>query len=149
MLTCIIYGRYYERRNYSRSKVMIVMLVLAAGGALLINFAASPSTYMAYVAMVVLGLGMSGLLTSSLYLVNEYSTPESRGFTTGLQTFFGVIGILFQTIIGAILYEWVDRSGPFDYFALTCLVVLAITVYIYKNNKQELTKTMSNHLSLI
>ena len=70
MLTCIIYGRYYERKNYSRSKVMIVMLVLAASGALLINSASSPSSYMTYVSLVVLGVGMSGLLTASLYLVN-------------------------------------------------------------------------------
>jgi MFS family permease len=139
MLTCIIYGRYYERRNYSRSKVMIVMLSLAMSGAVLINFAGAPTAYMAYVALVVLGVGMSGLLTASLYLVNEYSTPESRGFITGIQTFFGVIGILFQTMIGAVLYEWVDRCGPFDYFAATCLVVLLITIYIYKNRKQQLT----------
>lgn len=112
------------------------------GGAVLINFASSPTAYMAYVALVVLGVGMSGLLTASLYLVNEYSTAESRGFITGLQTFFGVVGILFQTIIGAILYEWVDRSGPFDYFAATCLVVLLITIYIYKNRKQELTNAV-------
>ncbi len=70
MLTCIIYGRYYERRNYSRSKVMIVMLALAMTGAFLMNFASSPTAYMAYVALVVLGVGMSGLLTASLYLVN-------------------------------------------------------------------------------
>ncbi len=80
------------------------MLSIAAVGALLINFAVSASSFMAYLSLIVLGLGMSGLLTASLYLVNEYSTPESRGFITGLQTFFGVVGILFQTIIGAVLY---------------------------------------------
>jgi MFS family permease len=79
---------------------------------------------------------MSGLLTASLFLVNEYSTPESRGFLTGIQTFFGVVGILFQTIIGALLYEYVDRSGPFDYFSVTCFVVLLVTIYIYRNRKQ-------------
>jgi len=75
MLTCIIYGFYYERKNNSRLKIMIIMLTLASVGALLINFANSSSSYMAYVSIVVLGLGMSGLLTASLYLVNEYSTP--------------------------------------------------------------------------
>lgn len=138
MLTCIIYGRLYERRDLSRSKLMIGMLSVAALGALLINFASSPSSYMSYVSLVVLGVGMSGLLTASLYLVNQYSTPESRGFITGLQTAFGVVGILLQTLIGAILYEWVDRCGPFDYFAATCLLVLVITVWKYKNRKQEL-----------
>ena len=75
MLTCIIYGRYYERTDLSRSKIMIGMLFMAALGALLINFASTPTSYMAYVSLVILGVGMSGLLTSSLYLVNQYSTP--------------------------------------------------------------------------
>jgi hypothetical protein len=52
-----------------------------------------------------------------------------------------VVGILFQTIIGAVLYEWVDRSGPFNYFALSCIVVLIITVVIYRRRKQELSGT--------
>jgi MFS family permease len=149
MLTCIIYGRYYERRNFSRSKVMIVMFSVAAAGAFTINLASSPSSYMAYVSLVVLGVGMSGLLTASLYLVNEYSTPESRGFITGVQTFFGVLGILFQTIVGAVLYEWVSRSGPFNYFGATCLVVLLITLYAYKHRKQELGSPAVDQLSLI
>ncbi len=75
MLTCIIYGFYYGRKDNSRSKVMIVMLALASVGSALINFAPSASSFMAYVSLIVLGIGMSGLLTASLYLVNEYSTP--------------------------------------------------------------------------
>jgi MFS family permease len=142
MLTCIIYGFYYERKNYSRAKIMIAMLCLASLGALLINFASASNSFMAYASVVVLGLGMSGLLTASLYLVNEYSTPESRGFITGIQTFFGVVGILFQTLIGALLYEFVDRSGPFNYFAGTGIIVLLITIWIYRNRKQELTNTL-------
>lgn len=149
MFTCIIYGFYYERKNYSRSKIMIAMLSLASLGALLINFANTYNSYMAYVSVVVLGLGMSGLLTASLYLVNEYSTSESRGFITGIQTFFGVVGILFQTLIGALLYEYVDRSGPFDYFAATGIVVLVITIYIYRNRKQELTNTLITENSIL
>jgi MFS family permease len=125
---------------------MIAMLSLASIGALLINFANSSSTFMAYASVIVLGLGMSGLLTASLYLVNEYSTAESRGFITGIQTFFGVVGILFQTIIGAILYEYVDRSGPFDYFAATAIVILLITVYIYRNRKQELKSNLNESM---
>jgi MFS family permease len=141
MLTCIIYGFYYARKDYSRSKIMIVMLVLAAVGSAALNFAKDPSSYMAITSMVVLGLGMSGLLSSSLYLVNEYSTPESRGFITGLQTWFGVVGILFQTIFGALLYE-ITRCGPFDYFSCTCLIVLIVTVVVYRRNKNELTNSL-------
>jgi hypothetical protein len=49
---------------------MITMLSIAAVGALLINFASTASSFMAYLSLIVLGLGMSGLLTASLYLVN-------------------------------------------------------------------------------
>lgn len=147
MLTCIIYGFYYARRDYSRSKIMIVMLVLAAVGSASLNFATDPSKFMAIVAMVVLGLGMSGLLSASLYLVNEYSTPESRGFITGLQTWFGVVGILFQTIIGALLYE-ITRCGPFDYFSVTCLIVLFVTLVIYSRSKNELTSNLMDESTL-
>lgn len=142
MMTCIIYGFYYGRKDYSRSKVMIVMLVLACIGSASINFAKEATSFVTYFSLIVLGLGMSGLLTASLYLVNEYSTPESRGFITGIQTLFGVIGILFQTIIGAVLYEFVNRCGPFDYFSVTCLVVLVVTLLIYRNRKQELAHNL-------
>ena len=70
MVTCIIYGFYYERKHYSRSKIMITMLSLAILGSAMINFASSATSFVAYAALVVLGLGMSGLLTASLYLVN-------------------------------------------------------------------------------
>jgi MFS family permease len=137
MLTCIIYGFYYSRKDYSRSKIMIVMLLLACVGSASFNFAKEPTSFPTYVSLVVLGLGMSGLLTASLYLVNEYSTPQSRGFITGIQTCFGVVGILFQTIVGAVLYEFVTNCGPFDYFSATCLVVLIVTLVVYRRSKVE------------
>jgi MFS family permease len=110
-------------------------------GSATINFAKEATSFISFVSLIILGLGMSGLLTASLYLVNEYSTPESRGFITGIQTWFGVVGILFQTIMGALLYE-LTRCGPFDYFSITCLVVLIVTVAIYRNRKQELTHNL-------
>lgn len=122
---------------------MMVMLGLAATGSFLINFTPALSSFMTYLSVGVLGLGMSGLLTASLYLVNQYSTPESRGFITGVQTWFGVVGILLQTIIGALLYEYVYRSGPFNYFAATCLVVLVVTVVIYRKQRAKNGKDRS------
>lgn len=50
------------------------MLVLAFIGTILINLSTKIDDYTTYVALSVLGLGMSGLLTSSLYLVNEYAS---------------------------------------------------------------------------
>ena len=83
---------------------MIVMLLFACLGSLLINFATSINNYMTYCSLSILGIGMSGLLTASLFLINEYSNPENRGFLTGIQTFIGVLGITLQTVIGAVLF---------------------------------------------
>lgn len=107
------------------------MLLLAMVGTLLINFANSVGSYITYISLSVLGIGMSGLLTASLFLVNEFAVPEHRGFITGMQTFFGVVGITFQTLIGALLYEYVNRSGPFTYFGCTCFVAIILTCFVY------------------
>ena len=75
---------------------------------------------------------MSGLLTASLYLINQFSKNENRAYITGIQTIFGVIGIIFQTVIGAVLYSVGNRSGPFTYFGCICLICLILTLIVYK-----------------
>lgn len=74
---------------------------------------------------------MSGLLTASLFLINEYSNPENRGFLTGIQTFIGVIGITLQMVIGAVLFEYVDRNGPFNYFSSMSAIGIILVVLVY------------------
>jgi hypothetical protein len=49
---------------------MIVMLVLAMVGSGMMNCAHSISSFFTYISLSLLGMGMSGLLTASLYLVN-------------------------------------------------------------------------------
>ncbi len=49
----------------------------------------------------------------------------------GLQTLVGILGIAVETFIGAVLYEFVNRNGPFNLFAASCLVGIVITVLIY------------------
>lgn len=51
------------------------MLVFAFVGSSLINFSNEINSFVTYSALSILGIGMSGLLTASLYLVNEFSTP--------------------------------------------------------------------------
>ena len=116
---------------------MIGMLFFAMVGASLINFSHEINSYFTYISLSVLGIGMSGLLTASLYLVNEYSSPEHRGYLTGIQTFFGVIGIILQTAIGAVLYE-ISRNGPFCYFASACLIGILFTFIIYYRKDKNL-----------
>ena len=107
------------------------MLAIAMVGTLLINFSTEIYSFISYFAFGILGVGMSGLLTSSLFLVNEYASAEHRAYITGLQTFIGVIGITLETIVGALLYEYVSRNGPFDFFAIMCAVAMILTFILY------------------
>lgn len=43
----------------------------------------------------------------------------------------GIIGIAVETFIGAVLYEFVNRNGPFNLFALSCVVGIIIAIFIY------------------
>ena len=105
------------------------------------NFANEIYSFITYASLSVLGIGMSGLLTASLYLVNEFSTTQNRGYITGLQTLAGIIGIAIETFIGAILYEFVNKNGPFNLFGGSCFVGILITVFIYwRYNKAKAEK---------
>lgn len=115
----------------NRRNVICAMLGFAFIGSAMMNFANEINSYLTYTSLSVLGIGMSGLLTASLYLVNQYSTAENRGYITGLQTLVGIIGIAVETFIGAVLYEFVNRNGPFNLFAGTCLIGIIISVGIY------------------
>ena len=103
MFSCIVYGLLLQRRKNIKY-LLVTMLSLATIGTLTINFVKGTNDFMLYASLVILGLGMSGLLTSSLYLVNKYAPHEHRGYITGIQTLVGILGITVQTFIGSLLY---------------------------------------------
>lgn len=74
MFSCIFYGLLYQRGK-SIKWMLVAMLLLAGAGTLSINLVSHVDSYLLYVSLVLLGLGMSGLLTSSLYLVNTFASP--------------------------------------------------------------------------
>lgn len=115
---------------------MVAMLGLAMIGGIFMNFSNEIESFITYTSLSILGIGMSGLLTASLYLINQFSNKENRGYLTGIQTFFGVIGIIFQTLIGAILYEF-NRSGPFAYFGGICFVCILLTIILYWKHSKK------------
>lgn len=121
----------------NKRNLMIGMLSFALLGAVSMNFATEIENFMTYFSLSILGIGMSGLLTASLYLVNQFSTPEHRGYITGIQTIFGIIGISLQTVLGAVLFD-LNRAGPFNYFAFICLAGILLTIIVYlKKGKDE------------
>ena len=115
--------------------MFISMLAMAAVGTLMINFINSLGSFLLYIALAILGLGMSGLLTSSLYLVNAYAPQEHRGYVTGIQTLVGIVGITIQTFIGSVLLDKTGRNGPFNLFGGICVIMIPLTLLIYRNKK--------------
>ena len=134
MFSCIIYGLLLQRKKNTKY-LLVSMLVMATLGTFTINFVKSTSDFLLYASLVVLGLGMSGLLTSSLYLVNTYAPQEHRGYITGIQTLVGIFGITVQTFLGSLLYEQTGRNGPFNLFGGVCLLLIPITLFLYRNKK--------------
>lgn len=136
MLSCILFGVMFQRGK--NIKWMIVtMLGMAALGTLSINLVTEVNSYLLYVSLIILGIGMSGLLTASLYLVNAFADQEHRGYITGLQTWSGIVGICFQTLLGALLMDNTNRSGPFNLFGGMCILFIPLTFYLYKNRSNS------------
>jgi len=56
----------------------------------------------------------------------------------------GIIGIAVETFIGAVLYEFVNRNGPFNLFAVSCLVGIIFTIVIYWRASKKISKNGIN-----
>jgi MFS family permease len=134
MFSCIVYGILLQRKK-STKLMFVSMLIFAAIGTLMINFITTMGSFILYIALGVLGLGMSGLLTSSLFLVNTYAPQEHRGYVTGIQTLVGILGITVQTFIGSLLLDKTGRNGPFNLFGGICVVMIPIALIVYRNKK--------------
>ncbi len=146
MLSCMVYGYIYHVQTMTRRNLLLIMLSLAAVGSLLINFSDEITGAASFTSMIVIGMGVSGLLTASLYLINQYSSKFNRGYITGIQTWFGIVGITVQTLLGVILYDFVGKSAPFNLFGVTCVIVMAIAVLAYKNNRYKSNPSVTDGL---
>jgi len=60
---------------------------------------------------------------------------------------FGIIGIAVETFIGAVLYEFVNRNGPFNLFGLSCIIGIFITIYIYRKQLTKKHSLMSDSIT--
>ena len=78
MVFALVYGVLFER--VSKNLLLLVMFSLTLAGCVLMNFASSPDNVWTFVYMVILGIGMSGLYTAALYLINKYAYREFRGY---------------------------------------------------------------------
>lgn len=111
MVSSIVYGIFLER--YSKFIVMTVMFSLGCLGSFLFCFITSemnPLNGIAFTSMIILGLGMGGLLTSALFLINKYAIVNHRGYISGLANFFSVVGIACISAVGYAVNFWPDKK---------------------------------------
>ncbi|EGR33238.1 major facilitator superfamily mfs_1, putative [Ichthyophthirius multifiliis] len=134
---CIFYGIAMER--YCKYKVHITMFLLASIGCFMLNFAdKGPNSWISYLAISILGVGMSGFLTSSQYLINKYADNNNRGYINGLASLIGVLGIFVCSVIGGYIY---DKLGSVN------IILFFILYNIF--NKQNITFMLFGIMSII
>lgn len=101
MVSSIAYGIFLEK--YSKFVVMSVMFCLGAIGSFMFCFVEEPLGGLAFTSMIILGLGMGGLLTAALFLINKYAVVDHRGYISGLANFFSVFGIACISAVGFVV----------------------------------------------
>jgi MFS family permease len=99
-------GRFSDRLG--RRKVL-VLVGLVAFGAVNLTFAAATAYWHLFVLRILQGLAAAFTITASIAIVNEMSSPESRGGNMGVYNSFRLIGFGSGPLLASILLE----AGPF------------------------------------
>ncbi|MFO7892305.1 MAG: MFS transporter [Longimicrobiales bacterium] len=117
-----VLGRVLDRAG-SRVVVVVSTALIAAGMAMVAAFTATLTLF--YVAGILIGLGMAGLLGSSLrYVMLNEAPKEDRGAAQGILTVFISIGQLAgSAILGAIIASTGGRISSYaDAFAVVAVL---------------------------
>ncbi len=125
-----VFGWLIDRIN--RVSATIIALVFAAGGYLSMYFLTSPLDFSMWPFFVVISLGSSFMMKSSLSLVGQEAKASERGSVIAMNSMCGAIGILLFTVIGGRLFDAYAPWAPFVLAGIyqTILLVVAVIVRI-------------------
>ena len=137
LLSALLYGFWADK--FSKFKLTIFILGVTIFGMVLLIISPSPTSVFAWIAMVPIGLGMGGLLTTSLQFVNKYADRRYRGNINSISTISGVFGIFCVSVIGGYMIDSISAEAPFFlYGGLAGIVFLVlISVWIINPNVQN------------
>lgn len=85
------------------------------------------------IARVLMGMGGSILLTTSLACITAFYADDNVESKIASIEFLGQVGILLGPVIGASLYQFADYIGTFSIFA-GVLLIGVILLFIYNKN---------------
>jgi MFS family permease len=134
-----IFGRVLDRLG-SRTVVAASTALMAAGMAVVAAFPASLPVF--YGGGIVIGLGMAGLLGSSLrYIMLAEAPPSDRGAAQGILTVFISVGQLAgSAIIGAVIASAGTGVGSYStafFMVAAGLAVLAVAALGLRSRAEE------------
>ncbi|KAL4484746.1 hypothetical protein ABPG74_019923 [Tetrahymena malaccensis] len=134
----IFYGIFLEKTSkYLTHLIMFVLTML--GCFMMIGATSGPNNWYSYLTICILGSGMSGLYTSSQYLINKYSEANHRGYITGLASLVSVLGIFICAVIGGYLFDHWTIIAPFILFGIMSSIgiVILVIVWIFEKKQQS------------
>jgi len=101
--------------NINRVTAFLIALGFATAGYLSMGIITSPLDMSMLPYFIILSLGSSFMMKSSLSLIGQEAPPEQRGSIIATNGMFGAVGILFFTLIGGYTF---DAWGPWSPFVL-------------------------------
>lgn len=130
MVSAPIFGWCIDRMN--RVTAMIIALVLASAGYLSMYFITSPLDFAMAPFFIVISLGSSFMMKSTLSLIGQEAKRAERGSVLAMFSMCGALGILVFTKWGGVLF---DEWGPWAPFVLagvyqSVLLIVALVIRV-------------------
>ena len=132
LVFALIFG--YMSEKYSKFKTLIFTLMAAIAGMIFLILAPSPYSWMAYVAMVLTGVGNAGCSIFMNQLVYKYADPKYRGVVASAAQMLHVLGLMNSSMLGVYLMQF-NTSIPLYIYMGTCLTTLITLICLYSSSK--------------
>ena len=121
-------GWFIDRVN--RVTATIIALIFASVGYLSMGFVTSPLDFEMLPFFIVIALGSSFMLKTSLTLIGQEAPVKARGSIIAASSMWGAIGILIFTAGGGRLYDAIGPSAPFVAAGIYQVFLLGCAIWI-------------------
>ncbi len=121
-------GWFIDRVN--RVTATIIALIFATAGYLSMGLITSPLDFEMLPFFIIIALGSSFMLKTSLTLIGQEAPVKERGSIIAASSMWGAIGILVFTAGGGRLYDAIHPSAPFVAAGIYQAFLLVFAIWI-------------------
>ena len=140
-----VFGWWFDRVN--RVTAAIVACVFASVGYLSMAFITSPLDFRMLPLFLIIALGSSFMMKTSLGLAGQEAPVKERGSIMAMNSMIGAFGILIFSIIGGRMFDQIAPWGPFvlagAYQAIMLVAAVAIRIVAPGRDIHAQPKTLS------